>query len=71
MPTTTPAKVLRAALKRGDCLRVPGVYDGLSALLAEQAGFALAFVSGACVAFARHGRPDMGLVSMSERRGDA
>jgi 2-methylisocitrate lyase-like PEP mutase family enzyme len=57
---------LRAALRGGACLRAPGVYDGLSALLAEQAGFDMAFVSGACVSFARHGRPDMGLVSMSE-----
>ena len=62
----THAEVLRLALTRGGCLRAPGVYDGLSALLAEQAGFDLGFVSGACIAFARHGRPDMGLVSMSE-----
>ncbi len=60
------AKSLRQALQAGYCLRAPGVYDGLSALLAEQADFELGFVSGACIAFARHGRPDMGLVSMSE-----
>lgn len=60
------AASLRQALAQGRCLKAPGVYDGLSALLAEQAGFELGFVSGACVAFARHGRPDMGLVSMSE-----
>ncbi|CAA0080704.1 2,3-dimethylmalate lyase [Zhongshania aliphaticivorans] len=57
---------LRQHLAKQHCLRAPGVYDGLSALLAEQAGFQLGFVSGACIAFARHGRPDMGLVSMSE-----
>lgn len=60
------AAVLRKALTQGRCLRAPGVYDGLTALLAEQAGFEMAFVSGACIAFARHGRPDMGLVSMNE-----
>ena len=60
------ARTLRHALHQGRCLRAPGVYDGLTALLAEQAGFQLGFVSGACIAFARHGRPDMGLVSMSE-----
>lgn len=60
------ARTLRQALNCGTCLQAPGVYDGLSALLAEQAGFELGFVSGACIAFARHGRPDMGLVSMSE-----
>src|SRR5436190_22475680 len=60
------AHVLREVLARGHCLRAPGVYDGLTARLAEQAGFELGFVSGACIAFARHGRPDVGLVSMSE-----
>lgn len=57
---------LKHLLSGSRCVSAPGVYDGLSALLAEQAGFPLAFVSGACVAFARHGRPDLGLVSMSE-----
>lgn len=57
---------IRKALAGGHCLKAPGVYDGLTALLAEQAGFELGFVSGACIAFARYGRPDMGLVSMSE-----
>jgi 2-methylisocitrate lyase-like PEP mutase family enzyme len=57
---------LRQALSAGHCLLAPGVYDGLSALLVEQAGFEAAFVSGASVAFARHGLPDLGLVSMSE-----
>lgn len=60
------AATLRTTLTQGRCLRAPGVYDGLTALLAEQAGFEMAFVSGACIAFARHGRPDMGLVSMNE-----
>ena len=60
------AASLRRALQSPACLRAPGVYDGLTALLVEQAGFELGFVSGACIAFARHGRPDMGLVSMSE-----
>lgn len=60
------AMILRRALAENRCLRAPGVYDGLSALLAEQAGFELGFVSGACIAFARYGRPDMGLISMSE-----
>ncbi len=60
------AQQLRQQLATGECIRAPGVYDGLTALLVEQAGFALGFVSGACIAFARHGRPDMGLVSVSE-----
>jgi 2-methylisocitrate lyase-like PEP mutase family enzyme len=58
--------VLRHYLERATTLQVPGVYDGLSALLVEQAGFECAFLSGACLSFARFGRPDMGLVTAAE-----
>ncbi len=44
----------------------PGCYDALSALLIEQAGFAAAYLSGASIAYTRFGRPDIGLISMSE-----
>ena len=47
-------------------MSVPGCWDGLSALLIEQAGFDAAFVSGGAVSMARLGRPDMGLVTASE-----
>ncbi|GLP96340.1 isocitrate lyase/PEP mutase family protein [Paraferrimonas sedimenticola] len=62
----TPQQTLRQRLQQDQVLKAPGVYDGLSALLVEQAGFEAAFLSGACIAFARFGRPDMGLVSMNE-----
>ncbi len=45
---------------------VPGCWDGLSALLIEQAGFEAAFLTGGGLSMARLGRPDMGLVTMSE-----
>ncbi|GMG86317.1 isocitrate lyase/PEP mutase family protein [Biformimicrobium ophioploci] len=57
---------LRQLLQRNTVLSAPGIYDGLSARLVELAGFEAAFVSGACVSFARFGRPDMGLVSAAE-----
>jgi 2-methylisocitrate lyase-like PEP mutase family enzyme len=44
----------------------PGIYDALSAALAEEAGFEAAYVSGAQIAYTRLGRPDIGLVSMTE-----
>jgi 2-methylisocitrate lyase-like PEP mutase family enzyme len=44
----------------------PGCYDALTALLVEQAGFAASYLSGASIAYTRFGRPDIGLVSMSE-----
>jgi 2-methylisocitrate lyase-like PEP mutase family enzyme len=63
---TSHRRRLRLQLQKRGLLQVPGVYDGLSALLVEQAGFGCAFLSGACLSFARFGRPDMGLVSASE-----
>ncbi|MBN8892300.1 MAG: carboxyvinyl-carboxyphosphonate phosphorylmutase [Rhodospirillales bacterium 70-18] len=47
-------------------LLAPGVYDALSAALAEEAGFEAAYLSGAQIAYTRLGRPDIGLVSMTE-----
>ena len=47
-------------------LIAPGVYDALTALIAERAGFEALYVSGAGIAYTRLGRPDIGLVGMSE-----
>lgn len=44
----------------------PGCFDALSAALIERAGFDCAYLSGASIAYTRFGRPDIGLVSMSE-----
>src|SRR5712691_12433637 len=44
----------------------PGCYDALTALMIERAGFAAAYVSGASLAYTRFGRPDIGLIAMSE-----
>ncbi len=60
------SKNLTTRLQSEQLLQAPGVYDGLSALLVEQAGFEAAFLSGACLSFARFGRPDMGLVTAIE-----
>lgn len=57
---------MKQLLASNRVLSVPGIYDGLSARLVEQAGFEAAFLSGACLSFARFGRPDMGLVSAAE-----
>ncbi len=60
------AKRLCELLASPRLLQAPGVYDGLSALLVEQAGFPIAFFSGASYAFTRFGRPDVGLIGMTE-----
>ena len=56
---------LRARLK-GKMLLAPGVYDALTALIAEQAGAEAVYLSGASIAYSRLGRPDIGLVSSTE-----
>lgn len=57
---------LRARLKTPPLLLAPGVYDALSALLAEQAGFEALYLSGASIAYTRLARSDVGLTTYSE-----
>lgn len=57
---------LRQRLAEPRILVAPGVYDALSGLIAEQAGAEAVYLSGASIAYTRFGRPDIGLVSMSE-----
>lgn len=57
---------LRDRLHDKKILVAPGVYDGLTASLAEAAGFEALYLSGAAVAYTRLGRPDIGLTSVSE-----
>ncbi len=44
----------------------PGVYDALTARLAEAAGFNVVYMSGAGLSYSRLGNPDLGLVTLSE-----
>lgn len=57
---------LKARLSRAPILLAPGVYDGMTAALAEQAGFEALYLSGAAVSYTRLGRPDIGLATMTE-----
>jgi len=57
---------LRSRLMRKPIIVAPGVYDAFTALVAEQSGFRTLYVSGAAISYTRLGRPDIGLVSMSE-----
>lgn len=50
--------------------QIVGVINAYSALLAEQAGFRALYVSGAGVANASYGRPDLGLTSLDDVRTD-
>ena len=62
----TQANTLRTLLSKPPIVVAPGVYDSLTALVATQAGFRSLYISGAAIAYTRLGRPDIGLVSVSE-----
>jgi 2-methylisocitrate lyase-like PEP mutase family enzyme len=47
-------------------VRVPGVYDGLSARIAQQVGFSAVAFSGNAVSASLLGMPDVGMLGMSE-----
>jgi 2-methylisocitrate lyase-like PEP mutase family enzyme len=57
---------LKQRLASPDIILAPGVYDALTALIAEQAGFEALYLSGASIAYARLGRSDVGLTSYTE-----
>lgn len=61
-----PTRNLRQQLTEAAPLLAPGVYDALSALVAEQAGFEAVYLSGASIAYTRLGRSDIGLTTASE-----
>ena len=60
------SNTLRSRLSKPPIVIAPGIYDPLTALLATQAGFHSLYISGAAIAYTRLGRPDIGLVSVSE-----
>jgi 2-methylisocitrate lyase-like PEP mutase family enzyme len=57
---------LKQRLAQPEIIQVPGIYDALTATLAEKAGYEAVFVSGSAVAYSQLGRPDIGLVTMTE-----
>ena len=57
---------LKRRLAQSEIIVAPGVYDALTASLATSAGFEALYLSGAAIAYTRLGRPDIGLVSVSE-----
>jgi 2-methylisocitrate lyase-like PEP mutase family enzyme len=53
-------------LQQPQAVLAPGVYDALTALIAEQAGFEALYLSGASIAYTRLGRSDIGLTTATE-----
>ncbi len=53
-------------LQRPQVLLAPGIFDALTALVAEQTGFEALYLSGASIAYTRLGRADVGLTTFTE-----
>lgn len=66
----TAAGTLRALLKGNDLVRCPGVYDGITARLSEQAGFPAVYMTGAGTSMSL-GYPDYGLLTQTEMVANA
>ncbi|HTV49865.1 MAG TPA: methylisocitrate lyase [Steroidobacteraceae bacterium] len=66
MSTLTPGERLRAALEAERPLQMVGTINAYSALLARTAGFRALYVSGAGVANASFGMPDLGITSLGD-----
>jgi len=62
---------LRALLDSGQTIVAPGAFDSLSARLVEEAGFPAVYMTGFGTSAALIGRPDVGLMTMTEMAGNA
>src|SRR6266576_1854116 len=62
LPKTT---LLRRAIRNG-CVVMPGAFNAATARLAERAGFPAVYISGAGLANATAGVPDIGLLTLTE-----
>src|SRR5262245_55089529 len=67
----SPGARLWAALDAERPLQVAGAINAYSALLAEQSGFCALYLSGAGVANASFGLPDLGITSLNDVCEDA
>src|SRR6185503_2494107 len=57
--------LLRRAIEQG-CVMMPGAFNAATARLVERAGFPAVYVSGAGLANATAGVPDIGLLTLTE-----
>ena len=66
MPIASAGARLRAAVEAERPLQLVGTINAYSALLAEKAGFRAIYLSGAGVANASFGLPDLGITSLND-----
>lgn len=70
-PGTSAGARFRAALEAERPLQIPGVIHAFAALLAERTGFRALYLSGAGVANASRGLPDLGMTTREDVLTDA
>lgn len=65
MPCLSPGERFRNVLSQG-CVAIPGVFNALSARMAQRAGFQALYQSGAALSAGLAGLPDVGLLTQTE-----
>jgi 2-methylisocitrate lyase-like PEP mutase family enzyme len=70
-PRPGGAARLRELLESGEVIAAPGAFDPLAARLVEEAGFPAVYMTGFGTSAALLGRPDVGLLTMTEMAGNA
>ena len=66
MTANEKRKLFRKLMNAPEILALPGVFDGFSARLVEQAGYPAAFITGSGVAEAYMGWADLGIMGFRE-----
>ena len=62
----TPGKVFRELLKKNNPLQIVGCINAYCAVMAEKVGHKSIYLSGAGVANASFGMPDLGITSLGD-----
>ena len=68
---SSPPRSLRAILQSGEFVVAPGVYEMLSAKIADRMGFAALYMTGYGISASHLGQPDAGLVGFTDMRDRA
>lgn len=71
MTTNVKARALRAHLAKGEFILAPGIYDGISARVADTMGFPALYMTGYGATASMLGLPDAGLATYSDMVGRA
>src|SRR3981189_1617956 len=71
MTSNVKARALRDRLAKGEVLLAPGIYDGISARVADRMGFPALYMTGYGATASMLGLPDAGLATYSDMVGRA